>query len=547
MFIWLLPTICLYLLRTAHAQTGYIKLCPLGGSPIVQLEYDPESHQFSVVDYLNGGSEGNRLLKDDESVQFERHASSRSFRGLSHRRHTETKTLYTARTCPCDTEGGTYCIIDSDVSSTTPDTCGIPQERRASIFGHDSNYTWNVTKVECFEMASQTIFIRNAWPVIVLWYGALIVFFIATSNGRNAQLCLINKFCSCLQINQRYVDRIIRAEEDRRNRWVRLQSPILMPNRRLRRTRGVRVRRSNGNDQEMTLDEQREDAMVRWIEAINAFGLLSAREVSPATQQPMEYALRTRKFDAQRERKRRSIGPKPNENKTGVSNVTTPIKSGNRFNEEGQEGPTTPDTVATSGSQGSRFNFNESADNHSTDEEVGIPAQTNKETPDEQEGEMFDCTICLSEISDGEQIGVLSCQHLFHCDCLKEWLLRRNACPLCQTEICSPRPVQSSNDDSSIDADADSVAPVIQRSLAEMPRIIDVSGIRRNSAAENLRRINVSRPYLITTSFPDLMDLREPREPRIRSMSGAMTSPPSRSRTGASSFRIEDPFSFSDE
>eukprot|EP00956_Cyclotella_meneghiniana_P043862 scaffold291577_cov73-Cyclotella_meneghiniana.AAC.2 len=545
MFILLLPTLCFYLVRTARAQTGYIKLCPLGGSPIVQLEYDPESHQFSVVDYLNGGSEGNRLLKDDESVQLGKHVSSGFFRGSSHRRHTETKTLYTARTCPCDTGGGTYCIIDSDVSSSTPDTCGIPQERRASIFGHDSNLTWNTTTIECFEMASQAIFIRNAWPVIVLWYGALIIFFIATSNGRNAQLCLLNKFCPCLQINQRYVDRIIRAEEDRQGRWVRLQSHAMqMPNRRLRRARGVRVRRSLGNDQEMTLDEQREEAMVRWIEAIDAFGLLSAREVSPTSQQPMEYALRTRKFDAQRERKRRKISePNSNENVTG-SNVTTPIKSGNKFNEEGQEGPTTPDTVGTNGSEGRQFSFNESADEHFTDEEVGISTQIMKETPDELEVEMFDCTICLSEISDGEEVGVLSCQHLFHVDCLKEWMLRRNACPLCQTEICCPRPVQSSSDDSSIDADADAVAPARHRSLEETPHIIDVSGIRRNTAAENLRRININRPYLLTTSFPDLTDLREPREPRIRSMSGAMTSPPSPSRTSASSFRIEGPFSF---
>jgi len=35
-------------------------------------------------------------------------------------------------------------------------------------------------------------------------------------------------------------------------------------------------------------------------------------------------------------------------------------------------------------------------------------------------------------IEDGEGIGALSCKHCFHVCCLKEWIKRKNVCPLCQ-------------------------------------------------------------------------------------------------------------------
>lgn len=42
------------------------------------------------------------------------------------------------------------------------------------------------------------------------------------------------------------------------------------------------------------------------------------------------------------------------------------------------------------------------------------------------------CVICFSGIDDGDRVGALNCKHIFHVDCLKSWLVRRNTCPLCQ-------------------------------------------------------------------------------------------------------------------
>ena len=45
------------------------------------------------------------------------------------------------------------------------------------------------------------------------------------------------------------------------------------------------------------------------------------------------------------------------------------------------------------------------------------------------------CSICLDDIKDGDRIGDLKvCNHLFHSDCLKNWLRKSNKCPLCQKQ-----------------------------------------------------------------------------------------------------------------
>ena len=50
------------------------------------------------------------------------------------------------------------------------------------------------------------------------------------------------------------------------------------------------------------------------------------------------------------------------------------------------------------------------------------------------------CTICFSPLEEGDRVGALPCSHTFHVDCLKEWLPRRNTCPLCQApNVAAPQ------------------------------------------------------------------------------------------------------------
>ncbi|KAA3484651.1 E3 ubiquitin-protein ligase MBR2-like isoform X1 [Gossypium australe] len=43
------------------------------------------------------------------------------------------------------------------------------------------------------------------------------------------------------------------------------------------------------------------------------------------------------------------------------------------------------------------------------------------------------CCVCQEEYNDGEDIGTLECGHGYHFDCIKQWLMHKNLCPICKT------------------------------------------------------------------------------------------------------------------
>lgn len=45
------------------------------------------------------------------------------------------------------------------------------------------------------------------------------------------------------------------------------------------------------------------------------------------------------------------------------------------------------------------------------------------------------CSICLEKIKKNDSIGVLSCGHFFHYDCINEWGKYKATCPLCLKKI----------------------------------------------------------------------------------------------------------------
>ncbi|CAI9757807.1 unnamed protein product [Fraxinus pennsylvanica] len=42
------------------------------------------------------------------------------------------------------------------------------------------------------------------------------------------------------------------------------------------------------------------------------------------------------------------------------------------------------------------------------------------------------CGICLDEYIEGQNIGELDCEHKFHHDCIRKWLMQKNICPMCK-------------------------------------------------------------------------------------------------------------------
>lgn len=45
------------------------------------------------------------------------------------------------------------------------------------------------------------------------------------------------------------------------------------------------------------------------------------------------------------------------------------------------------------------------------------------------------CVICLDRLAIGDVIASLDCPHLYHGDCIAQWLRRKSTCPLCAQRI----------------------------------------------------------------------------------------------------------------
>ena len=45
------------------------------------------------------------------------------------------------------------------------------------------------------------------------------------------------------------------------------------------------------------------------------------------------------------------------------------------------------------------------------------------------------CIICMEEFKEREKVKLLPCAHIFHNNCIKQWLLKEKNCPFCKSEI----------------------------------------------------------------------------------------------------------------
>ena len=46
-----------------------------------------------------------------------------------------------------------------------------------------------------------------------------------------------------------------------------------------------------------------------------------------------------------------------------------------------------------------------------------------------------ECRICLGKFIIGQEILTLPCFHFFHCNCISEWLMNKEECPICKSSI----------------------------------------------------------------------------------------------------------------
>lgn len=55
---------------------------------------------------------------------------------------------------------------------------------------------------------------------------------------------------------------------------------------------------------------------------------------------------------------------------------------------------------------------------------------------DDKDFEDENCVICLAEFEKGEKVRVLPrCKHVYHVECIDQWLLRALHCPICRKRV----------------------------------------------------------------------------------------------------------------
>ena len=49
--------------------------------------------------------------------------------------------------------------------------------------------------------------------------------------------------------------------------------------------------------------------------------------------------------------------------------------------------------------------------------------------------EKKNCVICLEDFKNHDKAIILPCIHLFHKNCIKNWLKKKNTCPICKFKL----------------------------------------------------------------------------------------------------------------
>lgn len=68
------------------------------------------------------------------------------------------------------------------------------------------------------------------------------------------------------------------------------------------------------------------------------------------------------------------------------------------------------------------------------------------------------CTICLCDYEEQDEVRRLPCMHLFHKECVDQWLPTNKRCPICRVDIESKintEPVAQQSQQCGVSTDAD--------------------------------------------------------------------------------------------
>ena len=242
------------------------------------------------------------------------------------------------------------------------------------------SYHSNPEDPVCLNIQSEEIFVRSIWPIILIWFALTFTFCICTWAGKNACDFILSTFCPC---------------------WNKLLFEAIC-------ARPQDDDQDNNNDRRRGFLRRMVIRRRRYIQDRYRAIVGRARGSEPGNLSHhsggSEYELRTRIF----RREKKDIS---NENKDQDEPVP----------EQHQE------TIRDANENGLSI---QPVDNDDVND--GETSSEDQHSPS--------CAICFLTLEEGDRVGAIDCEHLFHVDCLKGWLTRRNVCPLCLQEgIAKPK------------------------------------------------------------------------------------------------------------
>ena len=275
----------------------------------------------------------------------------------------------------------------------------------------------------CFSVGDHTTFARSIWPMLIISYAFLTTFLLCSRSGRNA-LGFCSK-CVMPEYNHRLVNRIIeqqpstantiilrslREEQEQRELAAPPPEQAAIQTRQQQQPWRVwryRIRRNNEFVLDLGPDEWalllRDPATLAVMEMMD--DRLNDNDAEPVAPTPTSLKLRTKVYHS----RKNDILLEDEGLRLGNENVDNDIELAPLSNKQ--------------------------------DGNVVIGAGRRELENAHKKHHSRDCTICYSPVNDGDRVGALpSCNHIFHVDCLKVWLARRNVCPLCLSEgIATPQ------------------------------------------------------------------------------------------------------------
>jgi hypothetical protein len=257
--------------------------------------------------------------------------------------------------------------------------------------------------VFCYYTPGAATFVRGFWPVAVLWFLGLLYGVFCTEPGGSFRDYLRRTIClKCAsktseELLKRDVDHLVTAQPERA---VFLYRQALSRQRRESIRQQIRVQRAGFLH---LLHTTPDDLPV-------ALPVPAAVEADPApaagTHHPERVTVRTLAL------------------KTKVFRISS--------SDDAPQQSTGPTQIQRSHVP------------HSVQGSTWLPSQFTREhvTLDEMDGELEQgvrCAICLDRLEQGDVVGDIPCEHVFHKDCLKDWLRKKNRCPLCQrSDVATP-------------------------------------------------------------------------------------------------------------